>query len=107
MSTAARAGELLEHYGLGDIDQFSDPTCRLFRAFELARGRWWQLMGPAVWRRGLVTIFRHGLGPIDGDGFQMPGTFLLKDGKIAAAYRHRTAADRPDYRHLALSSGGT
>jgi len=106
MSSAARAGELLERFGLADIDQFSDPSCRLFRAFELARGRWWQLMGPAVWWRGLVTILRHGLGTIDGDGFQMPGTFLLKSGKITAAYRHRTAADRPDYRNLALASRG-
>ena len=107
MSTTTRAGELLAHYSLDDIDQFSDPSCRLFRAFELARGRWWQLMGPAVWSRGLATIIRHGLGTIDGDGFQMPGAFLLKGGQIAAAYRHRTAADRPDYRRLALGSQGS
>ncbi|HZN35015.1 MAG TPA: SelL-related redox protein [Pirellulaceae bacterium] len=103
MSTATRASELLEHYSLGDIDQFSDPACRLFQAFELARGNWWQLLGPPIWWRGLTAIFRHGLGPIDGDGFQMPGAFLLRGGRIARAYRHRTAADRPDYVKLAAA----
>lgn len=103
MSDSARAAPLLGHYGLGEIDQFSDPGCRLFRAFELARGSIWQLLGPVVWLRGLPAIVRHGLGRIDGDGFQMPGAFLLKGGQIATAYRHRTAADRPDYLKLVTS----
>src|SRR5262245_23618642 len=101
MSTIARAGELLDRYGLSDTDQFSDPQCRLFRSFELARGGWWQLLGPPIWWRGLTAIVRHGLGAIDGDGFQMPGVFLLRGGQIVKAFRHRTAADRPDYLKLA------
>ncbi|HBB74333.1 MAG TPA: hypothetical protein DC048_07770, partial [Planctomycetaceae bacterium] len=43
----------------------------------------------------------HGLGPLVGDGFQMPGAFLIKDGRIVASYRHAHAADRPDYAGLA------
>ena len=35
-----------------------------------------------------------------GDGLQMPGVFVLVDGRVARAYRHRTAADRPDYAAL-------
>jgi hypothetical protein len=43
----------------------------------------------------------HGIGPLVGDGFQMPGAFLIRDGRVSAAYRHRHAADRPDCGALA------
>jgi hypothetical protein len=36
-----------------------------------------------------------------GDGFQMPGIFLLFHGEVLRSYRHQTAADRPDYVDLA------
>ena len=41
------------------------------------------------------------VGKLVGDGFQMPGVLLLKDGTIQRAFRHKTAADRPDYCELA------
>ena len=31
----------------------------------------------------------------------MPGVFMLFHGNVVAAYRHKTAADRPDYATLA------
>ena len=41
------------------------------------------------------------VGKLVGDGFQMPGVFLLRNGRIEKAFRHQTAADRPDYCELA------
>jgi len=32
-----------------------------------------------------------------GDYSQMPGLFILKDGKLKAQFHHHSAADRPDY----------
>ena len=100
MSTAQTAESLLARYGLSDSDHFSDPDRRIYKAFQLSRAAWWQLFGPRVWRRGLAALLRHGQGPIDGDGFQMPGTFVLRDGRVVVAFRHQTAADRPDYLRL-------
>jgi hypothetical protein len=97
MSTAATAEELLARYGLADADHFSDPERRIYGAFALSRAAWWQLFGPRVWGRGLAAILRHGQGKIDGDGFQMPGAFVVRDGRLVAEFRHKTAADRPDY----------
>ena len=34
-------------------------------------------------------------------GFQMPGAFVLSHGEVLYAFRHRSAADRPDYLELA------
>jgi hypothetical protein len=93
---------ILERHGLGQIDRVSDPAKTLYRALELPRGSLGQLFGPPVWSRGLAAVLAgHGIGPLVGDGFQMPGAFLIRDGRVSAAYRHRHAADRPDCGALA------
>lgn len=86
-----------------DVIRISDPNCGLFRAFGLQRGNLGQLFSLQVWWRGFVAaiLHRHGLGKLVGDGFQMPGAFLLQDGKVIAEHRHRNAADEPDYYQLA------
>ena len=93
---------LLERYRLERIDRVSDPTKEVYRGLEVPRGSFGQLFGPAVWGRGLAAVLQgHGIGPLVGDGFQMPGAFLIRDGRVVAAYRHAHAADRPDYGDLA------
>jgi hypothetical protein len=101
MSTPKAAAALLQRYGLADLDQYSDPECRLFRAFNLARGSAGQVLGPAIWWRGLTALLKHGVGHVDGDGFQLGGAFLVRDSQIIAAVRHHTSADRADYLRLA------
>ncbi|MFM8539022.1 MAG: SelL-related redox protein [Planctomycetaceae bacterium] len=94
--------DLATRYGIGQVARVSDPEKHLYRSLELSRGTLGQLFGPPVWWRGFEALVRgHGLGPLVGDGFQMPGAFLIKDGRIVAAYRHAHAADRPDYAGLA------
>ncbi len=104
-------GEFLEAYGLGDLPRFADPDRALYRAFGLTRGGLRQLAGPQVLRRGLAAAAPawlggggHGAGTLRGDGLQMPGVFLLHRGKVIGGYRHRTAADRPDYSSLACEA---
>lgn len=105
MSDDAAAGRWLGRHGLGDVPRVSDPGRRLYRSFDLARGRFAQLFGPGVWLRGLAATLRgHLVGKLDGDGFQMPGAFLVADGRIVRACRHETAADRPDYHALACET---
>jgi hypothetical protein len=105
MSGPQPGAELLARYGLADVDHFSDPDCRLFRAFDLARGTAGQVLGPAIWWRGLWALMRHGVGKLDGDGFQLGGTFLVRDGKIVAAQRLRTSAERMELERVAGVSG--
>lgn len=89
----------LERFGLTGVASWSDPGRQIYRAFELRRGKFWQLFRPRVWWRGMqAAIFgRHGFGPLAGDATQMPGLFLLSQGRIVRSFRHSTAADRPDY----------
>lgn len=87
-------------YGMADVERIHDPERALYKAFGLRRGSLWQLLGPSVWLRGWAAFGQHGVGFLDGDGFQMPGAFLVRNGRIVKEFRHTTAADRPDYCHL-------
>lgn len=108
MSDPGTLRRLAEQFGLTNAAWFSDPERTLYRAFELRRGGFWQLFGPSVWIRGIAATLRgHVVGRLDGDGFQMPGAFLVHAGRIVRAYRHETAADRPDLEALACPRPGT
>lgn len=82
-----------------DFPRFSDPDRQLYAEFELGLGSIGQLFGPATFLRGLkaAVLDRHGFGTLEGNGLQMPGVFLLRNGEILSSYHHTTAADRPDY----------
>lgn len=99
MGDNEKSRSFFEAYGMGDVDRISDPECRLYRGYDLGRGRLSQLFGAKVFWRGFkaAILNRHGFGILNGDGFQMPGAFLVRDNKIVQAYRHDTAASRPDY----------
>ena len=103
MTPDAALSKFCTRYGLADVLRVSDPSAELYEAFELKRGTLGQLFGLRVWVRGFVAgVLRgHWVGRLQGDGFRMPGAFLVKDGGIVRAYRHLTAADRPDYCALA------
>jgi len=106
MSDPMSATMRFEQYDLADVHRFSDPACQLYRAFGLTRARLVQLLGISVWWRGFRSAIwdGHGFGSQDGDGFRLPGTFLLHHGRIIAHRRPETPADRPDFMMFIKSS---
>ena len=103
MGTAAEGDSLFAKYELSDLPHVSDPECRLYRELGLERGRLSQLLGPGIWWRGFKAAIMngHGIGKLVGDGFQMPGVFLIHHGDVIRSYHHADASDRPDYAELA------
>jgi len=102
MSHPDVASEVMRRYGLEGVHHYSDGNCEIYRAFGLQRARMWQVFGLTVWWRGVAATLRgHVVGRLAGDSFRMPGVFFLYRGEVCGAYRHRTAADRPDYLALA------
>ena len=103
MSDPMQATRMTSKTKLDDVHRFSDPYCALYEAFGLERGSLRQLFGFHVFWRGLMAGFvkGHGIGTLEGDGFRMPGVFLLDRGRIVSSYRAVTAADRPNYIDLA------
>ncbi len=108
LASDADAAAFFRGFRLDDVARIADPQRSLYRAFALGRGSFWQLFGPRIWWRGFMAgvVRGHGVGRLAGDGFQMPGTFLVKDGAIVAGRAHRDAAERPDYAALACSVRG-
>jgi len=100
MSDLATAGEYFLKYDLGGVDQVSDPDCRFYEAFGLTKGTALQLFGLHSWIRGFQAgvVDGHGVGTRQmGDGFQMPGVFVLQDGAVREKFIHKLAGDRPEY----------
>ena len=80
-----------------EVARIADPRCELYRAFGLGKGGFLELFGPRVWWRGVMSLFKGcGVGHLAGDGLQMPGAFLFRDGKIISSQRASSASDLPD-----------
>jgi hypothetical protein len=98
LQSGEEARYLGERSGLARI---ADPRCELYRAFGLGKGGFLELFGPHVWWRGAISVLRGcGVGHLAGDGLQMPGAFLFRNGRVIAAQRAQSAADLPDLPQL-------
>lgn len=102
-SDAERGSAFLNKYGLNNVYQVSDPDKRLYRGLGLPRGSFTQLFGLSSILAGFRAA-KHGVGKLEGDGFQMPGAFVIRDGKIVETYRYAHAGDKVDACDFACSS---
>ena len=102
MSDEETAESYFKKYNIGQYEAISDPDCRLYQQFGLAKGTMNQLFGLRVWMRGMEAGVGkgHGIGPMLGDGFQMPGVFLIHSGGVKDKFIHQYASDRPNYTEL-------
>lgn len=93
---------LLEKQGLADIEQFSDPDRRMYEAFQLHKASFLKLFGLKTFVRGFQAAITggHGFGGVTSDVYQMPGAFLVHQGRIIREFRHEAPSDRPDYCEL-------
>ena len=66
-----------------------------YAAYGLGRGTVGQLFGwRSVVRGAIATLQGHRIGKLSGDGFQMPGTFIIDTaGVVQFAHRHKNASD--------------
>ncbi len=103
MVDEAMAKEITQQYHLSDLPRISDPDKKIYKAFGLLKGNWFQLFGINVVIRGFIAGFlkRNLPGPPIGDSYQMPGIFVIHKGMVMQTFKHTTAADRPDYIELA------
>jgi peroxiredoxin len=99
MADDEQAREYFQRYALGDPERISDPECRFYSAMGLGKGSFSQLFGLQVMIRGVEAgvLKGHGIGRQIGDGFQMPGVFLVQNGVVREQFIHRLASDRPNY----------
>lgn len=107
MGSEEQAEYLLSLFDLNDVERFSDPERQLYLAFGLERTTLGKLVRPESWmgmlRAGVRSQFLPGkkLEGIVGDVLQMPGVFLLSDGRIMGDFRPERVDQRPEYLELA------
>lgn len=99
------AEKFFKKYKLYPIDHICDPEKNFYRAFGLSRGTPQQLFGLMSWIRGFQASVLEGHGATYhseelGDGFQMPGVFVLHKGEIRNSFVHQHPYDRPDYEEI-------
>jgi hypothetical protein len=97
MSGELLAKDVFALHHLQNVPRISDTEKRLYALFQLEAGSIMDVMGAKAILRGVSTSFRHGMGPPQGNIMQMPGAFVLFNGKILNEFRHSSSADRPDY----------
>lgn len=96
------AEQFFKKYKLWPVQHISDPEKRIYASFGLSRGTPQQLFGLMNWIRGFQAgvVEGHGFAYHSeelGDGFQMPGVFVLHKKQILTSFIHQQAWDRPDY----------
>lgn len=104
MSSVQDGSKMLEDFGLGGVAHISDPKQELYKLFSLERGGFLQHFGPKVLKLGVKDVFKFGVGSVKGDGFQMPGAFLVSKKGVLSSYVHSTVAD--DVNFEVLAAGG-
>jgi thiol-disulfide isomerase/thioredoxin len=104
LGTSEIAKAHFDFYGLNDVERIDDPQAAIYRSPIFGLGQqspWWQLVNPVVWFGWLKgTIFKYGIGKIQGDGSQMPGVFFLKGPKIVRKFLYRNISDQPKWLKL-------
>ncbi len=102
MTEAEVAERYFTRYELDGVEHISDPECEYYQQFGLVKGNFTQLFGLHSWIRGFNAgvMQMHGVGVQLGDGFQMPGIFVIQDSEIKESFIHKLASDRPDYLQL-------
>lgn len=103
MSSPENADQILSDYGLENVVRISDPQKELYNTFQLQRAGLVKVLGPHVWYKAAVARFKHksAWGKMAGDPYQMPGAFLVYQGKIINQFTHQQPYDLPDYLELA------
>lgn len=103
MTDNETADPFFQRFGLEEAEHISDPVCTYYAAFGLVKGSFRQLYGLRSWIRGFqsAVIEGNGYGAELGDGFQMPGIFIVHEGEVRGSFIHKLSHDRPDYLALA------
>jgi hypothetical protein len=71
----------------------SDPEARLYRLAGLGRHSLAEVLHPATWKRAWQAR-RHGVGTLQGDGFQRAGALWIENDRITRRWIARKPGDR-------------
>lgn len=98
------AEKYFEQFGFSEkVSSIADPTLKLYKKFGLKKGTPSQVFAFQNVVHGFQNLAKGIPMTLKfvGDGLQMPGIFIVKNGEICQQYIHKLPSDRPDYDYLA------
>lgn len=104
MASPEKASPYFSKYNLDTAHKIADQDCTFYHAFGLMKGTFNQLFGFHSWLRGIEAgiIRGHGMSAQLGDGFQMPGVFVIENDEVVSHFIHTKVSDKPDYLSMVL-----
>ena len=105
MSENSIANQYFEKYDFQDANHVSDKECYYYNMFKLGKASLKQLFSLQSFIRGFDSVILKGGGgglatAATGDEYQMPGIFIIREGKIINQFIHKDPSDRPNYLNL-------
>lgn len=94
----------LSQYGLLDVPRFHDPERSLYQALGLPRAQLRQVLNIHLWREGVRLRKRYGYSTPKADPLQLPGAFLVDQGKVVAGEPVMSPDESPDFLALLIRS---
>ena len=97
---------LKQDFNLNSVEFISDPDRHIYKAFDARKGSLTELFGPKIWVRGFIAgvMKGHGIGMLDGDGFQLGGSYILHKRNLTPLHIPNDASDIENWEEL-LSQG--
>ena len=94
---------LLQKSGLGSDEYVNDSDYTMYNTFNLKRATLRQVFSPQSWKQGWISngLAQTNLNELIGDGFRMPGIFLIYQGELQKSYHYEHNTDHPNYALLA------
>ena len=101
----AAAEMFFARYRLHDVPRVNDSAQTVYRLFGLKRGTISEVMGVGLWWRGIKSILVRGHVPgiPKGDIFQLPGAFLVQDGRVVREFKSPNSVEHPNYVEFAAT----
>jgi len=96
--------EQLRAFGLDKLPLFHDPDRRLYRALGLPRTPVLSLFNRRLWQKGRTAQKKYGFGLPKSDPRQLPGAFLVNQGRIVAGQAVLSPDEHPDFLALLIRS---
>lgn len=102
MGSPKQGEELSRKYDLKDVTLISDPDLVFYKSFKIRRASFFEAFNPRVLYRGIIAgvLKGHGVGGLGGDGFQMGGSFQVKDRKVIELHRQEDVSHLENWDHL-------
>jgi peroxiredoxin len=97
--TDKQARTILKKYDLDTCDLITDPACHYYARFGLLKSSFSQLFGFTSWVKTIDYGInkKHGFHLPIGDGFQLPGMFMLQNCEIIEDYRSEEVYEQPPF----------